>query len=326
MKKIAFLLLLLPFLLSACAAPAPSECEIFAMDTLMSVKVWGDDALLSLVTSEINALDSALSAVDADSAIYALNENGSAVLDASLCDLLQQSVALSEATDGAFDPTVYPLVRLWGFPDGAYRVPDETELANAVVGTEHIHFSDSTVSLDKGCAIDLGAIGKGYAAVRCRELLAENGAQAALLSLGGNVQTLGSKPDGSDWVVGIADPQSPSSAIAKLTFQGSLALVTSGSYQRYFELDGVRYHHILDPATGRPAESGLSSVTILAEDAAVADAYSTALFVMGLEKGAAFWRQTGGFEAVFVATDGTIYATQGAAELLSGCKFEVIAP
>ncbi len=145
-----------------------------------------------------------------------------------------------------------------------------------------------------------------------------------MLSLGGNVQTLGTKPDGTPWVIGIADPKNPSEAIATVTFTGSLALVTSGGYQRYFDLDGTRYHHILDPQTGRPAETGLASVTILTQDGATADALSTALFVMGMDKAVDFWRGSDDFEAVFITEGGGLYATEGAAALLGGCEFQVI--
>lgn len=159
---------------------------------------------------------------------------------------------MRRAHGGAFDPTVYPLVCLWGFPSGEYHIPTEAELTGALAhtGPQHLQLDGAAAALDAGCSVDLGGIAKGYAAEQCAHQLEETGAQAAMLSLGGNVQTVGSKPDGTAWQVGIADPNDPSSAIAVVRFTGSKALVTSGDYQRYFEQDGVRYHHILDPQTG----------------------------------------------------------------------------
>ena len=318
--------LLTALLLTGCTTSAPQEAEFFAMDTLMRVKLWGGEASASDVSAEINRLEALLSATRETSVLSQLNETGSAELSGDTASLLAQALALSERTGGAFDPTVYPLVEAWGFPTKEYRVPDRTELDSLLscVGTEHVHFDGSTVTLDAGTQLDLGGIAKGYAAQCCAELLKEKGVEAAILSLGGNVQTVGSKPDGSAWVVGIADPSDPSQAIAILTFEGSMALVTSGAYQRYFEENGVIYHHILDPQTGLPTDSGLLSVTVLAEDGTLADGLSTALFVMGLEEGTRFWRESNDFEAVFLTSEGKILATEGAAPFLSGCEYSVI--
>ena len=326
MKKLLIGVLLIALFLTGCTASKPEEADLFAMDTLMKIKIWGDSEDLKLVTDEIHRLDLLLSAADSGSTLSQLNLAGSAELSGDILALVRDSLSLSEKTGSAFDPTVYPLVRLWGFPEEEYHVPSQEELEKtlALVGIEHVHLDGSTVTLDEGTMLDLGAIAKGYAAQQCANLLEQNGAEAALLSLGGNVQTLGSKPDGSAWAVGIADPENPSQAIAELTFFGSKALVTSGGYQRFFEFDGVPYHHILDPKTGLPADNSLASVTIVCDNGEAADAYSTALFVMGLEAATAFWKTQNDFEAVFILKDRTIYATEGCAELLSGCEFTVI--
>ena len=322
MKRQIFVLLLLAvLLLSACGTRAPVQKELFAMDTVFSLKVWGDEAALDAVSDELTRLDSLLDATDEASAIGRLNAGEP--LDGEAAMLVRQAVDYSEATGGAFDPTVYPLVRLWGFTDETQRVPSDAEIAAALtkIGTEQVQLGENAVSLHTGAAIDLGGIAKGYAADRCVALLQQSDA-AALLSLGGNIQTYGAKPDGTPWTIGIADPQQPEQAVASVAVTGTKALVTSGGYQRYFEADGVTYHHIIDPKTGRPAESGLASVTILADSGTMADAYSTALFVMGLEDAVDFWRAEQSFEAVFITTDGEIYATEGVS--LSGCEFTVI--
>lgn len=326
MKRILAGILLLTLLLSGCAQAEPHRAELFAMDTLMELTVWGEESALDSVKTELRRLDALFSVTDERSEIYALNRDGHAALSEDVAALLRDAVSLSEQTGGAFDPTVYPLVLAWGFTTDTQTVPADAVLENALshVGTEHLHFSGDTLTLDAGTMLDLGAIAKGYAAEQCAKLLREQGVTAALLSLGGNVQAVGEKPDGSAWVIGIADPNEPSSAIARLEFYGEKALVTSGGYQRYFEQDGTRYHHILDPETGFPAESELASVTVIADSGTRADAYATALFVMGLEQAVDFWRTQGDFEAVFILSDGTLYATEDAASLLRGCEFGVI--
>lgn len=327
MKRILAGFLLLTLLLSGCTQTDPHRAELFAMDTLMQLTVWGEEAALDSVKTELRRLEALLSVTDEDSEIFRLNRDGRAVLSESTVSLLRDAAALSRETGGAFDPTVYPLVLAWGFTGEKQAVPADAARADALsrVGTEHLHLSGDTLTVDAGTQLDLGGIAKGFAAEHCAALLRAQDVTAALLSLGGNVQTVGDKPDGSAWAVGIADPNEPSTAIARLEFHGEKALVTSGGYQRYFEHNGTRYHHILNPKTGFPAESGLASVTVIADSGTRADAYSTALFVMGLEDAVEFWRAQSDFEAVFILNDGTLRATEGAAPLLRGCEFEVIA-
>ena len=301
LKKWFAAVLLAALVLTGCGPKQPEahEAQLFAMDTLMSLRIWGDEALVTQTEDTLRSLEALLSATAEDSDIARLNRDGTAELQPQTADLLQQALDCAARTGGAFDPT------------GAL----------AHTGVQHLQLDGAAAALDAGCSVDLGGIAKGYAAEQCAHQLEETGAQAAMLSLGGNVQTVGSKPDGTAWQVGIADPKDPSSAIAVVRFTGSKALVTSGDYQRYFELDGVRYHHILDPQTGRPVQNGLRSVTILADSGTLADGLSTALFVMGLERATEFWRASSDFEAVFITEDGTICATEGAAALLTDCTF-----
>ncbi len=326
MKKLCAISLLLVCLLCGCAGSAPVERDIFAMDTLMLIRVWGCEDDASAAVSEINRLDALLSVTNENSEIFALNRDGEAELSADTYDLLVKAIAVSRRTDGAFDPTVYPLVVAWGFTKDEQHVPTQEALdaARSLVGYERLESDLDVTYFSIDGKLDFGGIAKGYAAQKAIDLLQSRGVETAFLSLGGNVQTLGSKPDGEKWIVGIADPNTPSQAIACLRFTGSLALVTSGGYQRYFDENGVRYHHILDPKTGYPADSGLASVTVLAHDGALADGLSTALFVMGMEKATALWRESDDFEAVFLTEDGGIFATEGAAPLLTDCDFTVV--
>lgn len=326
MKKRCAAALLIALLLCGCAAQKPVEREIFAMDTLMTLRVWGGEDDASAAVSEINRLDALLSVTNESSEVFALNLDGEAEFSMDTFDLLNKAIAVSRRTDGAFDPTVYPLVEAWGFTKDEQRVPSRESLAAArsLVGYERLSDRLDVTYVSFDGKLDFSGIAKGYTAQKVVGLLKSRGVETAFLSLGGNVQTLGDKPDGEAWNVGIADPENPSRAIACLRFHGSLALVTSGGYQRYFEENGVRYHHILDPRTGYPADSGLASVTVLAQDGTLADGLSTALFVMGMEKASALWRESDDFEAVFITQDGVIYATEGVAPLLTDCDFTVI--
>lgn len=321
MKKIVILLLLLSFLLTGCAENAPIERSLFAMDTYMTVRIWGEEGDLDAVCDLIGNLDAALDAEDESSEIGRLNGSGRLTVSKETAEILALAVEYSKQTGGAFDPTVRPLVSAW---KNAVSEPPVLDSLLPLVGTEKVTIGGRTVTLTGGAEVDLGGIAKGYTAQVCMELLSERGVECAIVSLGGNVQTLGSKPDGTKWAVGIADPESPDETVAVVRFDGSLALVTSGGYQRYYEFGGVKYHHILDPETGYPAENSLASVTVLAQDGTLADAFSTALFVMGFEEAVEFWKGRDDFEAVFVRKDGTILATQGAAPLLTDCEFEVI--
>lgn len=314
---------LLLLMLCGCAA-APAERTFFAMDTVMTVQVWGSDDNAAAAVARVNALEAALSVTRADSAIAALNRDGSALLDADTAALLRQSLALAELTGGALDVTIGPIAALWGFSTGEYRLPAADEIAAALplVDWSAAQWDGDRLTLPDGGGITLGAVAKGYAADELSALLTARGVECALLSLGGNIQTLGRKPDGSDWQIAIRDPADERAALGVLSISGSAAVVTSGGYQRWFEENGQVYHHILDPNTGYPADSGLSSVTIVADSGLYADALSTAVYVMGEEAAVALWRQQGDFGMVLVRDDGSVAVTEGLR--LSGADAEVI--
>lgn len=218
--------------------------------------------------------------------------------------------------------------QLWGFTTGTYRVPEPEEISSALAhtGAEQLHLDGARASLSAQAQLDLGALGKGWAGCLAVEYLAaQSGITGGILALGGNVQTYGAKPDGSPWQIGIQDPGG-AGTLGLLCLKGTWAVVTSGGYQRYFEADGVRYCHILDPSTGMPAQAGLTSVTVVAEDGLLADGLSTALYIMGLEEAADFWRENQDFEAVFCTTEGEIYATAGLTSSLTSCSFQEIVP
>lgn len=313
MKRIAALAVV--FTLLCCCAPADSPlptASFFAMNTTMSIQLDGDEALLRGAENVVCSLERKLSVTDPSSELFAINSRGEGEVSPDTAELLKFALDICEKTDGALDISIYPVLRAWGFTtDGDYRVPDGDELADllALVDYTKVDVSEGTVTLAEGMQLDLGAVGKGFAGDRVVEYLRENGVKSALLNLGGNVQALGSKPNGSPWTVAVADPLNGG-------YLGTLevsdrAVVTSGGYERRFELDGATYHHIIDPSDGRPAASGLVSVTVVAEDGVLCDALSTAFFVMGLDRASEYWRAHGGFEAIFLTDDGGLYVTSG---------------
>lgn len=304
------------FLLTGCSgAPAqePESATFFAMDTAMDFTVYGDAALLDEAETLIGSLEEQVSVTDEHSDIYAIDHTGSGSLSGNAAELMAQALELCRRTGGALDISVYPIVRAWGFTTGSYQVPDEETIQSLLplVDYTQIQYDAATgvVTLPEGMEIDLGSVAKGYAGQLAAQMLREHGVQSALLNLGGNVQTVGTKPDGSPWQIGIKDPQGED-AMMVLSVEEQ-AVVTSGGYERYFEQDGQTYWHIMDPSTGHPADSGLLSVTIVGKQGIICDGLSTSLFVMGLEKAADLWAQSCDFEAVFVTASGEVYITEG---------------
>lgn len=324
MKRTLWLLiLLLALTVTGCRDTSTTSRELFAMDTVMNLTVYQPraESLLNQAEQEIRRLEALLSVTDPGSEIAAVNRRSATTVTVSqeTADLLRLCLGFSEETHGLFDITVYPAVKAWGFTQDTHTVPSEEALAQLVtqIGYEKMAVTDSTVTLPQGMAVDMGGIAKGYAADRIAALWKEAGCTGGILSLGGNVLTVGEKPDGSLFQIAIQDPADAGGMLATLSLPGNTAVVTSGDYQRYFEQDGKRYHHIIDPRTAAPAENSLTSVTVITSCAARGDALATALFVMGLEEGLNYVNQTAGVEAVFVTKQSRVYYTTGLAEGLT---------
>lgn len=178
------------------------------------------------------------------------------------------------------------------------------------VGYDKVELNNDQIQMEPGGMIDLGAVGKGYAGDEAAQILRERGITAALLGIGGNIQAIGTKPDGSDWRVGLKDPFS--GGVLGIIQVSDVAVVTSGNYERFFiGEDGKVYGHIIDPATGHPVENGIASVSVIASEGKLCDALSTALFVMGLENAQDYWRQRRNYEMILIMEDGDIYLTEG---------------
>ncbi len=317
MRKGIIPLLLCLCLLAGCAGRAANDAEtveLMAMDTFMRVTAYGEHReAAELAKEEITALESLLSVTDEGSEIYAANhaEGKPVTLSSDTAALLSRALELCESTGGALDVTIYPVVRAWGFTTDEFRVPEADELAALLERVDYTQVSmeGNTLTLPAGVELDLGAVAKGWTGDRVAALLRQQGVESALLELGGNIHTVGAKPDGSLWRVAVTDPAGD--GYAGVVEVANKAVVTSGGYERCFERDGETYWHIIDPDTGYPARTGLQSVTVVAEEGVKCDALSTALFVMGPEKAAEFWRETGGFDFILLTGGGEIVITEG---------------
>ena len=316
-KFFAVILTAAVFSLTACRNYIGDNREyfetVFAMDTVMTLKAYGKNAKAAITQAkkEISFLDSALNRKKADGEIYKINESGSGEVSDTTAEIIDKAVEISKSTDGAFDITIAPVMDLWGFYTKEFYVPDKDETTAALkkVDYKNIIGDNKRVILKNNAQIDLGGIAKGYLSDKIAEIFENYGVSSGILSLGGNVMAIGKKPDGNCWNVAVENPDG-SSFIGYLEVTDA-CVVTSGGYQRFFEKDGKVYHHIIDTRTGTPANSGLKSVSVICESGALADGLSTALFVMGLEKGIDYWRENDGFDIVFVTDDGKIYITSG---------------
>ena len=345
MRRLATYVLLLALLLTGCGGSvdpdkAQESIQVIAMDTAMLITTYGERSPAAAYACEdtIRDLEAKLSRTDPESDVSRLNAAGGETVEVGedLYFLLRKAACLSAETEGAFDATIAPVVSAWGFTTEEPRVPSQKELEELLELVDYSAVYDRYIpnadppaaAIGPGQSVDLGGIAKGYAADRIVGVFQEYEVPRGLAQLGGNVLAFGDRPDGTPWRVGIQDPARPGD---KNAFAGVLALtdsfaVTSGGYQRNFEENGKTYHHIIDPATGRPADSGLTSVTVVAPaepggggwNGTMCDAYSTALFVMGEEKALDFWRSrrngSGAFELVLVTEDGRVVVTEGLAD------------
>ena len=326
-RVISFLLLPLFFLLAGCA-PQEAEEQFFTMDTVMSIRAYGSGAAdaVSAARQEIEALNAQLSRTDPNSLIAQLNAHAGdgtdVALDEDTAHLLAFSKSISQLLPGDFDITIAPVMDAWGFTGEDRHVPDSDTLAvaMALVDSEALLVDETagTARLEQaGMAVDLGAVAKGYAAAKAEAVLREAGITSALLDLGRNITAIGPKTDGTPWRVGVANPEDDSQYLCVLSLEDQTAS-TSGGYERWFEENGVRYHHIIDPKTGYPADSGLKSVTVISSDHLLADALSTSLFVAGPEEALEFWRSRDDFELVLCTDQNQLLVTEG---LESGFTF-----
>lgn len=289
--------------------------QLFAMDTYMEFTAYGKNSekAVTAAMEEVQRLDGLLSAQNEKSEVYALNNRDVFKVSDDVSELIKRGKEIFQETDGLFDDTIYPVMQLWGFSTGEYHVPTKKEVRNvlALVDGEKVEVDNAgCVTLGENQQIDLGGIAKGYTGQKLTELFKSYDISSALVSLGGNIQAIGTKPDGSSWKVGIRDPKGGQQDYIGVLSVKDEAVVTSGGYERYFEENGKTYIHIIDPRTGFPVEGDLLSVTIVSEDGTLADGMSTALYIMGYEKACQFWQQhQNEFAVILITQDGRIHVS-----------------
>jgi len=303
-----FLLLLILVPGSWAASPPDDEQVRYVMGTTATVQVWAPESGIAA-----NAIDAAYAAFDRidslmstwrdDSVLSSLNRSGSGRwvnVGPEVCRVLGEAKTVAAASGGAFDPTVLPLVEVWGFRDGKVALPDSAALAAVLLTVDHHLLELEPASgrarlLNPGMGVDLGGIAKGYALDCAAAAMRRAGAASGVIDLGGNILVFGGDPPGQ---VGIVDPTRQDHLLATVSLADA-SVATSGQYERYITIQGRRYGHILDPRTGWPVPGGVSA-TVVAEKAVLADALATAAVVLGIDQGLALLERTPGVEGLMV--------------------------
>lgn len=324
---------LVSLLITGCGAKNKiNTSTIFAMDTVMQLEIQGDEELLREAENHIRDIESELSVTSSDSEIGKINSDKSGKLSEDGTKILKEALKICDMTEGSLDISVYPVLKEWGFTTGEYRVPSDDELKELVanvgfnrIGAEYASDEECNVSIEDNMQIDLGSVVKGYTGSDVAAFFREKGVTSGLINLGGNVECIGTKPNGKPWRVAVKSPfEDSKSDVLGVLEASDTAVITSGGYERFFEENGEKYWHIIDPKTGKPAKSGLISVTVIGKNGTVCDGLSTALFVMGKEGAEEFYKKYGSgengidaFELIMVSDDKKVYLTEGVNTMFS---------
>jgi len=323
MKRI-FPILLLALLLTACgtqppAEPAPTVTRTnFQMDTVVTITLydWTDESAIDAAFREITRLENLLSVEkegsDLDRLARAAGQDWVDIAPETQ-EVLELAKEYYTVSDGLLDVTAGPLIDLWDINNGGhFPSQEELDAVLPLIDSDDLLVEEGRAYLARpGMKANLGAIAKGYIADRVKDLLVDLGVEHAVLDLGRNILLIGGKTDSTPFRIGVQDPNGEQGALLAVLEASDKSLVTSGVYERYFEHEGVRYHHILDPKTGYPADNGLAAVSILSDDSANGDALSTTCLLLGQERGLALIESLPGVEALFVDADGTMTPSSG---------------
>ena len=321
-------LVVLIALIASLVISAPAEAERqtavgFYLDTVITLSAYVKDVkVLNDALEECGRYENLLSRTIEGSDVWRINHAKGESVEVSddTVEILKTALQVSELSHGAFDASIAPVSTMWDFTSGAAVLPDAVALEKAAEKVDYtkIGIDGNRVTVPEGMMIDLGGIAKGYIADAVKGYLMDRGVESGILSFGGNIVAIGTKPDGSEWKVGIQDIDQPTGSYMLVAKNAGGSTVTSGIYERGFELDGTYYHHILDPKTGWPVQNELASVTIFSESSMWGDALATAAFALGTEQGIRLIDSLEGIEALFIARDRSVSYTAGAREYMIG--------
>ena len=293
----------------------------FLLDTHVTITLYGteDETLFPIIFGEIERLEKLLSVHIEGSDLDQIKENAGIKpikVSEDTIKIMEKSIKYSKLTNGLFDITSGPLIDLWGIGTESEKIPSQEEIYSAVKLIDYekikIDKENTTVLLaEKGMIANLGAIAKGYIADKIEEKLQDLGVKSAIINLGGNVQLIGAKPDGTLFRIGIQDPDETRGGNIGVYTGKDVTIVSSGDYERFFIKDGVRYHHILNPKTGYPVETEIKSVSIITDESFEADALSTSVLLSGWEKGIEMVENLENVEAIFINKNHEVYVTNG---------------
>lgn len=328
---LVFLLIILGFVLQGCnnsmSAMEPVTKTGFMLDTNIEITAYGEKVMAEKAVDDtltiIRDIENKMSPELPSSYVVKINQAAGknyVKVDDDTLYVISEGIKYGEMTGGMFDISVGPLVKLWGIGTDNAHVPGKEEIDRALrlVDYRKVDIDENNKAvklLEPDMRMDLGGIAKGFAADRAKEALIKRGIKSALINLGGNIYAVGQKPDGSDWRIGIQDPYNPRGDYMGIVRVKDKSVVTSGNYERYFEVNGKRYHHIFDLSTGYPSENGIISTTIISDKSIDGDALSTSVFVLGVDKGLKLVESMEGVEAVIITSDKKVYTTTGAKDI-----------
>ncbi len=316
------------FILTACnASPSPSQTgpikkSEFLLGTICEITLYDktDEKIFSEAFSKVLEIEKKMTINNAEtSEILKLNQAAgkeSVKLSPETFLVLERGLYYSGLTEGAFDITIGPLIKLWNIGTDYAAVPDADKLNQAMnlVDYKKLHLDKKNLSAmleQEGMKVDLGAIAKGFAADEVSKVLSKNGVKHAIINLGGNILTLGGNTNGNPWKIGVQNPFDTRGEFVGIMNLSSETIVSSGTYEKFFEENGKFYHHMLDTRTGYPADNGLNSVSIVTPKSIDGDGLSTSTFLLGLDKGMELIEKLDGVEAVFITNDKKVYVSSG---------------